>query len=177
MFPENGIEPDELTVVSVLKACTHKKDIDPGRLVHCYVIKRSFSFDIFVGNSLIDMYLKCLYATSAFEGFYEMPQKNAVSWNSILSGFVHNECLYVVSAELKRCKWAHGLAIRSGLTTEVAVGTASLDMYSKYGKINLSRRMFDQIPERNIVSWSATIDSYGMDSRAKDAMARVLECL
>ncbi|KAK4772313.1 hypothetical protein SAY86_014088 [Trapa natans] len=75
------------------------------------------------------------------------------------------------SAEVKRSKSAHGIAIRRGLADEVAVGTAILDMYSKSGTIIPSRRVFDRIPCRNIITWSAMIAGYGMNGLAQEALA------
>ncbi|KAK9164929.1 hypothetical protein Scep_000120 [Stephania cephalantha] len=294
------VEPDELTCTSILKACTNMGDIDIGRLMHGYVVSRGFESDAFVINSLVDVYSKCTDVSSAFKVFDEMPQKNIVSWNSMLYGFVTNGCyaeavrlfdsmveggyeadeftlvnllqlwktfmeathcksihcqvirrgfdsnervvnslidayakcnlielawmLFIqmderdliswstmiaafshsgkpdeaislfhkmilreerfnlvtmlslldacsLSAEVRRSRCAHGLAVRSGLAKEVEIGTALLDMYSKCGAINASRRVFDQMIRRSVVSWSAMISAYGMNGRGFDALA------
>ncbi|KAK3195556.1 hypothetical protein Dsin_026866 [Dipteronia sinensis] len=300
-----GIEPDGLTMVSVLKACANSRDLRMGRVVHGLVICRGLDCDLFVGNSLIDMYSKCEEDTgSAFKIFNEIPQKNNVSWNSMLSGYVLNEkylealslvysmgmeaievdeitlvnilqiskfivlpmhcksvhcvilrqayesnelvlnslvdayakCYLVevawklfngmkrrdvvswstmiagfahcgmpdeaisvfrdmkqaeenphtvtiinlllacsVSAELSKSRWAHGIAIRGGLAREVAVGTAIVNMYSKCGDIEASRKAFDLISKKNIVSWSAMVAAYGMNGLANEALALVDE--
>ncbi|CAK7329083.1 unnamed protein product [Dovyalis caffra] len=299
-----GLEPDGVVVVTVLKACASSRDLCAGRLVHGLVIHRGFNCDLFVENSLIDMYSKCNDSGSAFKVFNEMSRRNNVSWNSMLSGFVLNEnylealslissmkkegveadgvtlvnilqiCKYFVlpfhcksvhcviirkgieanelllsmlihayakcnlvelawevfvrmkrrdvvswstmiagfahcgkpdeaiavyqemnkelekpnsitivnlleacsvSAELKRSKWAHGIAIRRGFASEVIVGTAIVDMYSKCGEIDASRKAFDQIPSKNIVTWSAMIAAYGMNGLAHEALALFAE--
>ncbi|XP_062024972.1 pentatricopeptide repeat-containing protein At2g17210 [Rosa rugosa] len=309
MVCELGVEPDGVTAVSVLKGCASLRDLTMGTSLHGLVIYRGLDSDLFVGNSLIDMYAKCSDADSAFKVFEELPQRNRVSWNSMLSAFVHNErymdalslfysmgkeginadevtlvnilqickhlrlvdcksvhCVTIrwgfesnelllnslidayakcncielawklfdrmkkrdvvswstmiagfthcgrpdqaiavfgemtrlqvqddqkpneitlinlleacsVSAELKWAKGAHGIAIRRGLSTadQVAVGTATVDMYSKCGAIGESRKVFDQISEKNIVSWSAMIAAYGMNGLAHEALALVEE--
>ncbi|KAM1345859.1 hypothetical protein PS2_034956 [Malus domestica] len=91
MVSELGIGPDGVTMVSVLKACTNLKGLTMGTAVHGLVICRGLDCDMFVGNSLIDMYTKCSDADSALKVFKAMPRRNKVSWNSILSGFVFNE--------------------------------------------------------------------------------------
>ncbi|KAM1454029.1 hypothetical protein ACFXTO_003592 [Malus domestica] len=306
MVAELGIEPDGVTMVSVLKACTNLKDLTMGQSIHGLVICRGLDCDMFVGNSLIDMYSKCSDADSASKVFEAMPRRNKVSWNSILSGFVFNEkhlealslffsmgnegieadevtlvsvlqtsehlglihcksvhCVTIrqgyesnelllnslmdayakcndvelawklfremkkrdvvswsnmiggfascgrpdeaiavfnemmrlqgqdqkpneitiinlfdacsASAELKRSKWAHGIAIRRGLAAQVAVGTAIVDMYSKCGAIGESRKAFGQILEKNVVSWSAMIAAYGMNGLGHEALALLAE--
>ncbi|KAL6213667.1 hypothetical protein ACLB2K_013113 [Fragaria x ananassa] len=277
MVCEVGVEPDGVTAVSVLKGCTSLRELTIGTLLHGLVICRGLDSDLFVGNSLIDMYAKCHDADSAFKVFKEMPQRNRVSWNSISSAFVHNErymdalslfhsmgkeginadevtgeyssslqasapsslqvCALCnnqrmqkrdvvswstmiagfthcgrpdqaialfgemarlhaqddqkpneitiinlfeacsVSAELNWAKGAHGIAIRRGLAAgdQVAVGTATVDMYSKCGAIGESRKAFDQISGKNIMSWSALIAAYGMNGLAHKAVALVEE--
>ncbi|KAK9083998.1 hypothetical protein Scep_030469 [Stephania cephalantha] len=55
------------------------------------------------------------------------------------------DALFTFKFEVRRSRCAHGLAIRCGLAKEVEIGTALLDMYSKCGAINASRRVFDQM--------------------------------
>jgi pentatricopeptide repeat protein len=43
--------------------------------------------DVFVGNSLIDMYEKCGSMEDAQRVFNEMPSRNVVSWTAMLQGF------------------------------------------------------------------------------------------
>lgn len=304
MVSKIGFEIDAQVMVSAVKACTSLEDLSGGKLVHGFVICRGLDCDSFVGNSLVDMYSKCSDTDSAFKVFSNMPMKNLVSWNSLLSGFVHNEkhsdalllldsmrnlgieadevtlvnllhlCKYYIDplqcklihsivlrrgyesndlvinsltdayakcdlitlawtlfiqmkrrdtvnwstmiagfthcgmpgeaislfqemyraqekpnaitvlnllkacscyAELKRAKWSHGIAIRRDLASEVVTGTAILDMYSSCGDIEASRKAFNQISCKNIVSYSAMISACGMNGLAHDAIALLAE--
>ncbi|KAK1383812.1 hypothetical protein POM88_021547 [Heracleum sosnowskyi] len=56
------------------------------------------------------------------------------------------------SSELDISNWAHAIAIRRGLALDVVVGTTILDMYAKCGVIDTSRKVFNQISQKNIVS-------------------------
>ena len=58
MVFEVGIEPDGITMVVLLKACANLGDLNIGRMVHGLVISRGFGFEVYMGNSLIDMYSK-----------------------------------------------------------------------------------------------------------------------
>ncbi|KAK4561958.1 hypothetical protein RGQ29_004705, partial [Quercus rubra] len=304
MVFEVGIEPDGVTMVSLLKACASLGDLSIGRMVHGLVIGRGFVFEVYIGNSLIDMYSKCYDAESAFKAFNELSQRNNVTWNSILSGFVLNtnhlealslfhsmvkegieadevslvnilqtckffvqpfhcksfhcviirwgyesnelvlnsligaygkcnlielawkffdgmerrdvvswstmiagftycgkpdeaiavfqEMIYAqeklnvvtiinlleacsASAELRRSMWAHGLSIYRGFEAEVAVATAIVEMYSKCGAIEDSRKAFEQISDKNVFSWSAMIAAYGMNGFAHEALTLIAE--
>ncbi|ESQ50790.1 hypothetical protein EUTSA_v10023059mg [Eutrema salsugineum] len=299
MVREAKTEPDCVTVTSVLKACAVMEDIDMGRSVHGFSIRKGFDLgDVFVRNSLIDMYSKGFDVDSAFRVFDETTCRNMVSWNSILAGFVHNQryeealkmfdlmrkeaieadevtlvsllqvckffeqplpcksihCVIIrhgyesnevalsslidaytscslvddartvfgsmtykdvvssstmisglarfgrsneaisifcqikdklnaitvinlldacsVSADLRKSKWAHGIAIRRGLaTTHISVDTSIVDAYAKCGAVEIARRTFDQIPSKNIVSWTVIISAYAMSGLPDKALA------
>jgi pentatricopeptide repeat protein len=50
-------------------------------------------------------------------------------------------------------------------------GTALIDMYAKCGSIEIARQLFDKMPKRDVVSWSAMIAGYGMHGHGEDALA------
>ncbi|KAF7037040.1 hypothetical protein CFC21_047517 [Triticum aestivum] len=54
----------------------------------------------------------------------------------------------------------HGLASKTPFAGDVFVWSAVLDMYAKCGNLADARRVFDEMPERNVVSWSALIGGY-----------------
>ncbi|KAL4627623.1 hypothetical protein ACB092_05G178400 [Castanea dentata] len=59
MVFEVGIEPDGITMVGLLKTFASLGDLNIGRMVHGLGISRGFGFEVYMGNSLIDMYSKC----------------------------------------------------------------------------------------------------------------------
>ncbi|XAR71756.1 hypothetical protein NMG60_11018163 [Bertholletia excelsa] len=86
------VKPDEITVASVLSACAHLGKLDVGKAVHDYVVEHNITMDVYVGNSLIDMYCKCGSVEKALEVFREMEEKDDVSWTSVISGLAVNGC-------------------------------------------------------------------------------------
>jgi pentatricopeptide repeat protein len=50
------MKPDAVTIVNVLPACAHLSALQPGKCLHGYIIRSGYESDMFVGNSLIDMY-------------------------------------------------------------------------------------------------------------------------
>ena len=51
----------------------------------------------------------------------------------------------------------HGYSVKTGCVNSVFVGSAILDMYAKIGKIWDGCKIFDEMPLRNVVSWTAII--------------------
>ncbi|XP_031491400.1 pentatricopeptide repeat-containing protein At2g22410, mitochondrial-like [Nymphaea colorata] len=89
MLIEN-IKPDEITLVSVLSACAHLGALNIGRWIHNYIHQNRVKSDVFLGNALVDMYCKCGSIDMAIDVFYNMPQKDVLSWNSIILGLAVN---------------------------------------------------------------------------------------
>ncbi|XP_027092152.1 pentatricopeptide repeat-containing protein At3g21470 [Coffea eugenioides] len=54
----------------------------------------------------------------------------------------------------------HAESIKGGVEGDVMVGTSLVDMYGKCRKISYSRKMFDNMPERNVTTWNAMIGGY-----------------
>ncbi|CAK7340566.1 unnamed protein product [Dovyalis caffra] len=86
-----GFKPDEATVVTVLPVCARLGAFDVGQWIHSYA-KSSGLYEDFVavGNALVDFYNKSGMFETAGRVFDEMPRKNVVSWNTMISGLAFN---------------------------------------------------------------------------------------
>ncbi|XVF54047.1 hypothetical protein PTKIN_Ptkin05aG0150100 [Pterospermum kingtungense] len=84
------VVPDEITVASVLSACANLGALDVGQAVHDYICNHGIRADVYVGNSLIDMYCKCGVVEKALEVFHGMKEKDSISWTSVISGLAVN---------------------------------------------------------------------------------------
>ncbi|GMP43441.1 hypothetical protein CsSME_00012800 [Camellia sinensis var. sinensis] len=82
-----GIEPDEAIFVSILCACAHLGALAIGIWVHRYLDIVKLPLSVRLGTGLIDMYAKCGYLDLAEEVFYEMPQRDTICWNAMISAW------------------------------------------------------------------------------------------
>ncbi|KAL9245107.1 hypothetical protein vseg_018795 [Gypsophila vaccaria] len=88
-----GFEPDEVTVASVLSACSQLGALDVGREVHSVIHENGIKLNQFVINGLVDMYAKCGDLSAARSIFEGMSERNVACWNSMISGFaIHGKC-------------------------------------------------------------------------------------
>ncbi|XP_062151708.1 pentatricopeptide repeat-containing protein At3g26782, mitochondrial [Alnus glutinosa] len=190
---------DSVAMVSVLSACSRVsvKGITEG--THGFVVKRGLEGDLVVGNTLIDVYAKCgelLVSRKVFDG---MAEKDTVSWNSMIVMYAQNglsaEALDVfkgmlkngdlscsavtLSAVLLACaksgalqmgKCIHDQVIKMGLEENAVMGTSIIDMYSKCGRVEMARKAFDCMKDKNVKSWTAMVAGYGMHGQATEAL-------
>ncbi|TYK08449.1 pentatricopeptide repeat-containing protein [Cucumis melo var. makuwa] len=90
MVAHYGMEPTEITLLTIFPSISNLGALKICQSVHAYAEKKGFKVsDVRVANSLIDCYAKCGCINSASKVFEEMSaeRKNLVSWTSIISGF------------------------------------------------------------------------------------------
>ena len=193
-----GMAPDSVTIVSVLSACAHLEDLQQGKWIHDFIMQSGLYSNIFVSNSLIDMYAKCKRIDIACQIFDGMYKKDVVSWNAMISGYAQNghanealesfnqmqladvkpdsETMVSVlsacaqSGALQQGMRIHNYVIKSGLELDAFVETALVDMYAKCGNVGIARQLFAQMRTRTVVAYSAMIAGYGMHGYGEDAL-------
>jgi len=88
LLQQEGLQLDHVTFVGVLNACASVGALVEGRRAHEQIIQRGWESDVFVGNSLVDMYAKCASMDDAWRVFNKMPSCSPVSWSVMILGLV-----------------------------------------------------------------------------------------
>ncbi|KMZ61022.1 Pentatricopeptide repeat-containing protein [Zostera marina] len=200
MMVRGGVGIDAVTLTSILPACTQSQDHHVGLLIHALSIKHGLDFEIYVSNSLIDMYSKFDRVEDAHYLFDEMVRKDLVSWNSIISAYDQLGQSMVVlnlfeemkstgfrpdaftlmslassisqAGNLGDARSIHGFVLRKGWDSgsHVFLSNAIVDMYGKLGKPDYSQRSFDRMIFRDLVSWNTLINCYSQNGLASEAI-------
>lgn len=193
-----GAKPDRVTVLCILRACSSIGDVERGRLIHNQIICSELEADVFVGNTLIDMYGKCGSMDEARKVFDELPHRNVVSWGAIIAGYAqHGQGYYgldlfeklqqdglkpgrvIFLGTLRACghvkaiesgRLIHRLIIQSGLQQDRSIGNTLIDMYAKCANLADARTVFDKLQTRDVVSWSAIIAGYVQNGHELSAL-------
>ncbi|KAK6151295.1 hypothetical protein DH2020_013930 [Rehmannia glutinosa] len=84
---KGGVEPDEVTMVSVISACAMTGALGLGKWLHTFIGKKGIKNDLEVSTALVNMYAKCGCIEKAHEVFEAMPVKDAKAWSSMIVGF------------------------------------------------------------------------------------------
>ncbi|KAK7848061.1 pentatricopeptide repeat-containing protein [Quercus suber] len=87
-----GVLPNQSSLTSALNSCCGLEALDRGKEIHSAGIKLGLETDVFVGNTLIVMYMKCGNISDGIAIFKHIDEKNIVSWNSIIVGCAQHGC-------------------------------------------------------------------------------------
>lgn len=158
-----------------------------GKEIHGFVLKNGLDGDVFVHNSLMQMYSECGSVVSARLVFDLMAERDSVSWSTMIRSYVRNrlltEALEVVRemhimhvkpsevamlsmvslfsdlADTRTGKAMHGYVIRNSNydRLRIPITTALIDMHAKCGNLSSAKRLFNGLPQKNVVSWTAMI--------------------
>ncbi|CAA2983079.1 pentatricopeptide repeat-containing At3g13770, mitochondrial [Olea europaea subsp. europaea] len=194
----SGTNPNEFTFATVLTSCTGLFGLQNGRQIHSLLVKSPFESHIYVGSSLLDMYAKAGRIHEARYIFDGLPERDVVSCTAIISGYAQlgldEEAVevfcrlqregmtsnYVTYASIltalsglaafEHGRQVHSHVLRSELPLYVVLQNSLIDMYAKCGNLIYSRRIFDKMPERTVISWNAMIMGYSKHGMGKDAI-------
>eukprot|EP01018_Ginkgo_biloba_P020119 Gb_16017 [translate_table: standard] len=81
------MKPNSTTMLIALTACSDSAALQQGKWIHNCIIKSGFESDIVVGTALVDMYAKCGRIEIARQMFDKMPERNVVSWTTMITGY------------------------------------------------------------------------------------------
>lgn len=100
----DGVELDFFVFPLVFKACSGLGSVELGRQLHGLVIKFRFCLNIYVSNALIDMYGKCGSLDNAKKVLVKMPERDSVTWNSVITACAANGMVYEALEFLEKMK-------------------------------------------------------------------------
>ena len=75
-------------------------------------------------------------------------------------------------AEGKAC---HAQIITIGLRSDTLTSNMLINLYSKCGLVDCARKVFDEIPERSLVSWNTMIGSLSRNGEEREALGLFLQ--
>ncbi|OVA12269.1 Pentatricopeptide repeat [Macleaya cordata] len=85
-----NVKPDEVTMVSLLSACSQLGALEIGKWIHHYIEKHKLALTVALGTALVDMYAKCGNIRKALQVFQEIPGRNALTWTALIGGLALN---------------------------------------------------------------------------------------
>nr|XP_043614664.1 pentatricopeptide repeat-containing protein At3g47530 [Erigeron canadensis] len=194
-----NVHPNPLSSSFVVKACVK------GCLVFCVLqvhgrVLRDGCFDTVLMTNLMEFYSGCGNCGDACKVFDEMPVRDVVAWNVLVSCYVKNNrtrdalgvfdlmqskgnacdpddvtCLMLLQACGHLCalgfgERVHGYVRECGYDRAVNVCNSLVAMYSKCGQLDKAYEVFKGIPYKDVVSWTAMISGFASNGCGREAI-------
>ncbi|KAL5702479.1 hypothetical protein ACHQM5_027693 [Ranunculus cassubicifolius] len=176
MQVKDRIEPNRVSIISVLPACNSLGVLREGKQIHGFCLRKEYNHEVFLNNALIDMYSKCgnlNYARHVFDS--DSFCKDTITWSSMISGYGLNGkgnesiSLYKTMIELgikpdsitlvgalsgcaKSGMVAEGLNIyhsaisEYGVSPTVEICACMVDMLGRSGQVNKALEFVNAMP-------------------------------
>ena len=178
--------------MNTLVVCARSRDKDAANWVHscvcqlgCDPFESNLNFNVILATAIMDMYVKCGNLRYARDLFNNMPQRNLVTWNSMIGannqygcavealdlffdmlvvGFVLDKatflsvigaCAHLGAPALGQSIHAYILKTNNGADT--SIGTALGDMYSKIGNEISAQEIFSKLEKKDEMAWASMI--------------------
>lgn len=155
----DNVGVDNYTYPLLVQASALRLSVFEGKLIHDHVVKVGFDSDVYVNNTLINMYAVCGHISDARKLFDVSPVLDLVSWNSILAGYVNagnvEEAKYIYDKMPER---------------NIIASNSMIVLFGRRGYVSEACRLFNQMPKKDLVSWSAMISCYEQNEMYEEAL-------
>lgn len=190
---------DSGTLVIAISGLTHTEGLKQGRVLHGLSVKAGMLSDSVLCNALVYMYAQCSDLSSSESIFEEMHCRDLVSWNSVMTGCLHNnnpeKCLHYLKrmnscgkqaddvslscaiaastslGELVIGQVIHGWGIKFGYekSFHISVANSLISLYSQCGQIEAAEAVFRGIFQKDVISWNSMIDGFASNGMILEA--------
>ncbi|KAH0969596.1 hypothetical protein GBA52_028522 [Prunus armeniaca] len=180
-----GTKPDYVTFATLLSGCSDMETTKQVVQVHSHILKLGYHSTLMVCNSLLDSYCKSHRLDLACRLFKEMPERDNVTFNALITGYSKdglNEEAINLFAQMQNLGYkpseftfaallcagiglydiafgqqVHGFVVKTNFVWNVFVGNALLDFYSKHDCSVEVRKLFDEMPELDGISYNEAV--------------------
>ncbi|CAA6654259.1 unnamed protein product [Spirodela intermedia] len=193
-----SVRPNNYTFPLVLKSLADLQLLAQGRSIHAHVVRAGHGGDIYVQNSMLNLYSSCGEMAACEQLFDEMRMRDAVSWTTIIEGYrkagqldealvafermqfagtapnrvtvVNAVAACAARGALEMGVWIHDYVRRRGWELDVVMGTSLVDMYGKCGRAEDSLVVFSAMSERNVYTWNSLIRGLALAKSSEEAL-------
>lgn len=166
--------------------------------MHECVDESGFWSHVVLRTALMDAYCKCKFLSLARDLFERMPEKNLYCWNILIKEHVEDSAYEEALLLFREMQYKgltgdkvtmvslllacthlgaledgmrlHAFIMKKNIEVDVALGTALVDMYAKCGSITNGVRVLEELPEKDVMTWTALIVGLAMCGQGNKAM-------
>ncbi|PKA66645.1 Pentatricopeptide repeat-containing protein [Apostasia shenzhenica] len=200
-----GVRDNSFSSSFVLKSCAKIPSLHHVQQIHGRILQGGHQSDSLLLTSLMDVYSICRDLESVRKLFDEASQRDTVTWNVLISSFTSNNrtrdalllfdamqspeygsepddvtCLLLLQAcahlaALDFGQRIHQYADDHGFGNLFKIRNSLIAMYSRCGSVDKAYKVFDEMSERNVVTWSAMISGLAMNGYGREAIDAFIE--
>ncbi|KAM1238063.1 hypothetical protein TB1_038226 [Malus domestica] len=159
--------PDGYTIVGLLSGLADSSLISIGEGIHGLCLKWNLDSNAHVSNVLVSMYSRCMSMNSSHRDFSGLFEPDLVTRSALITGFSQS------GDYDKALFFFKNLNMEGKKPNSVLIAT----MYSKCGFLGMGTRVFEIMPEKNIVSYNSLILGLGLHGLASEAFRMFDEIL
>ncbi|KAE9467218.1 hypothetical protein C3L33_00850, partial [Rhododendron williamsianum] len=155
----SGSQPDDVTCLLVLQACSNLGALEFGERVCRYIQEHGYGHLRNLCNALIAMYSRCGCVGKAYQLFKGMPNRDVVSWTAMISGLAsHGHGREAIDAFREM--------LRTGVAPDEQTFTGVLSACSHSGLVDEGWMFFDHMSKEfgimpNIHHYGCMVDLLG----------------
>nr|UPT49773.1 pentatricopeptide repeat protein AaPPR1392 [Agave angustifolia] len=162
-----GEKPNSVTVASVLPACSGLRTVNLGKELHSYVIRSGIKMNVYVGGSLIDMYLKCGMRDYAERVFSKLESKSLTIWNEIIAAYAREDEMSEALDLVETMK-------EDGFKPDLITYNTLLACYARKGQKDEAFKLLSEMSQvglkPNVISMNALISGFHYSGLNSDAL-------
>lgn len=156
----SGVEPNYITIASILPLCARVANLQHGKEFHCYLTRREgFEEHLLLWNSLVDMYARSGKVVVARNLFNLMSKKDAITYTSLIAG-------YGIQGEGREAIKLFNEMIRLHIKPDHVTMVAALSACSHSGLVMQGQKLFEKMQSIHGLSphlehFSCMVDLFG----------------
>ncbi|KAL5563971.1 hypothetical protein UlMin_033718 [Ulmus minor] len=132
------------------------------------IFRKTVEKDIVVFNAMIEGYSKSIeFASKSLEIYIQMQR---LDFRPNISTFASIIGACSVLAAFEVAQQVQSQLMKTEYFTDIKIGSALIDMYSKCGRIEEAQRVFNHMHRKNVFSWTSMIDGYGKNGYPCEAL-------
>ncbi|KAL0533633.1 hypothetical protein IC582_027674 [Cucumis melo] len=164
---DGGFDQDPFLATKLINMFSELDSVDNARKVFDKTRKRT----IYVWNALFRALALAGHGNDVLELYPRMDMMGVpcdrFTYTYLLKACVASDCLV---SFLQKGKEIHAHILRHGYGAHVHVMTTLVDMYARFGCVSYASAVFDEMPVKNVVSWSAMIACYAKNGKPYEAL-------
>ncbi|KAL5204492.1 hypothetical protein ABZP36_009363 [Zizania latifolia] len=164
---------NNLTIVGLLSACSSVQSLYLGKELHAQIIKNSMEDNLQIGSTLVWFYSMISGYNNLGQNIEALKSLDDMLWDGVKPN------TYTYSSALKACaklealqygRKIHGFVNKTQDLSNVFVGSSLIDMYMRCGKVDEAQRVFDAMPEHNLVTWKVIVTGFAQNGLCEEAL-------